>query len=119
MSARRWRARSHHRGESRMYDRSGNRENFGLRSARRASLFLATAALLGTAGAARAQSTGTSYGPGISSDGSGRLDVFTVGTDKTVWHRRFNNGWTNWESLGGQGASEVDAVSWGVGRIDA
>ena len=35
------------------------------------------------------------------------------------WVRRFDNGWKNWISLGGELGSKPSAVCWGPGRIDA
>jgi hypothetical protein len=57
-------------------------------------------------------------GPGVSSWGSGRLDVFVRGTDSALWHKWYQNGWSGWESLGGLLTSSPGAVSWGSGRID-
>ena len=59
-------------------------------------------------------------GPGISSWGSGRLDVFVRGTDNALWHMAYNGGgWGSWEQLGPNPiASDPAAVSWGTNRID-
>jgi murein DD-endopeptidase MepM/ murein hydrolase activator NlpD len=58
-------------------------------------------------------------GPGVSSWGPGRLDIFARGPDNTLIHKWYNqNTWWNWESLGGVLASDPVAVSWGTGRID-
>ena len=48
----------------------------------------------------------------------GRLDVFARGTDNALWHKWYDGGWLDWESLGGVIASDPSAVSWGHGRID-
>ncbi len=56
--------------------------------------------------------------PAASSWGSGRLDVFTTGTDNQVHHKWYRAGWTDWESLGGTVTDTPAAVSWGRGRID-
>jgi prepilin-type processing-associated H-X9-DG protein len=69
----------------------------------------------------RTESLGGSItsGPGVSSWGPGRLDVFARGVDNALIHKWYNqNGWWNWESLGGVLASDPVAVSWGTGRID-
>lgn len=68
-------------------------------------------------------------GPSITTWGAGRLDAFAIGTDGTLRHAFFNQNvpgstccWSNWENFGGPGAAPgagVDAVSWGVNRIDA
>jgi hypothetical protein len=57
-------------------------------------------------------------GPGASSWGSGRLDVFVRGTDSALWHKWYDNGWSDWESLGGVLTSAPAAVSWDEDRID-
>jgi len=58
-------------------------------------------------------------GPGVSSWGSGRLDMFARGTDNAVWHRWFDvGGWRDWESMGGTAASDPAAVSWSNGHVD-
>jgi hypothetical protein len=55
--------------------------------------------------------------PGISSWGSGRLDIFArQGT--ALKHRAFWQGWAAWETLPGTLAGSPTAVSWGSGRID-
>jgi N-acetylmuramoyl-L-alanine amidase/Repeat of unknown function (DUF346) len=48
----------------------------------------------------------------------GRLDIFIRGTDNALWHKWYDNGWYNWENLGGVLTSDPSAVSWGQGRID-
>src|SRR3712207_8302129 len=50
-------------------------------------------------------------GPGVCSWASGRLDVFGRGQDNALWHKWFDNGWSDWESLGGGLSSEPDARS--------
>lgn len=58
-------------------------------------------------------------GPGVSSWGVGRLDVFVRGGDNALWHRWYSgNMWWPWESLGGILASEPTGVSWASGRVD-
>jgi hypothetical protein len=55
----------------------------------------------------------------VSSWASGRLDVFVTGAgDSNLWHKYWQNGWGNWEPLGGILTSSPAAVSWGNGRID-
>lgn len=62
----------------------------------------------------------TAGDPEVTSWGSGRLDVFVIGSDGALWHRGGVNGsWFGWESLGGKLASSPAAVSWAPGRIDA
>ena len=59
------------------------------------------------------------FDPGISSWGSGNLDIFCVGTDNSQKHRAYRpDGWHGWENLGGILTAGIDAVSWGVNRID-
>jgi hypothetical protein len=41
--------------------------------------------------------------PVVGTNGDGRLEVFSVGTDGNVWHMwqtSPNNGWSGWSSLG-------------------
>jgi hypothetical protein len=57
-------------------------------------------------------------GAGASSWGSSRLDSFTVGNDRQLWHKWFSGGWSGWEALGGNIYSDPAAVSWGSNRID-
>jgi hypothetical protein len=40
------------------------------------------------------------------------------GTDSALWHKWYDNGWNDWESLGGVLTSGPGAVSWGPDRID-
>jgi len=60
--------------------------------------------------------------PAACSWGSGRLDVFVKAAAGDINHKWYQNGWSNWESLGnppnGQVTSDPAAVSWGSGRID-
>ena len=48
---------------------------------------------------------------------AGRIDTFVSGGDNALWHKWYENGWSNWESLGGflsgprpgsRGAVELD-----------
>jgi len=54
---------------------------------------------------------------GVSSWGPGRLDVFVRGIDRAVWHRGYEGGWSDWESLGGTVLAGPAAVSPAPGRI--
>jgi hypothetical protein len=38
--------------------------------------------------------------------------------DGACWHKWFDNGWSGWESLGGQFQSGISAASWGASRLD-
>jgi hypothetical protein len=44
-------------------------------------------------------------GPAVARNADGRLEVFAIGTDSILWHRRQltpgGNDWSNWEFLGG------------------
>ncbi|GAC1471860.1 MAG: hypothetical protein PVSMB3_04010 [Candidatus Dormibacteraceae bacterium] len=58
-------------------------------------------------------------GPGASSWGAGRTDVFAVGLDRALWQNTFNGtAWAGWAPLGGIVTDAPGAVSWGAGRID-
>jgi hypothetical protein len=58
------------------------------------------------------QPTSVSWGPG-------HLEVFIHGNDGAIWHKWWNNGWSRWESLGGDFPNgEISAISWGVGHIE-
>jgi Repeat of unknown function (DUF346) len=57
-------------------------------------------------------------GPGVCSWAAGRLDLFALGGDNSLYHKCFDGGWSGWESLGGILTSDPAAVSWGHGRID-
>jgi Repeat of unknown function (DUF346) len=57
-------------------------------------------------------------GPGVCSWSAGRLDLFALGGDNSLYHKWFDGGWSGWESLGGFLTSDPAAVSWGNGRID-
>jgi hypothetical protein len=62
--------------------------------------------------------------PTVVSWGLGRLDVFVVGSDTSMYHKAFEGGtWypdgqDNWERLGGNFAGAPAAVCWGPDRID-
>ncbi len=77
-----------------------------------------TVALTGTSNLAM------SSGPGVSSWGPGRLDVFALGPDGALWHKYYDSavGWQGWSTLGAPSsvslASDPAAVSWSKGRID-
>jgi Matrixin/Putative peptidoglycan binding domain len=59
-------------------------------------------------------------GVAVSSWAENRLDCFTVGTDRALWHKAWDgSSWSSWESLGGEIYSAPAAVSWGPNRIDA
>jgi hypothetical protein len=49
-----------------------------------------------------------------------RLDVFVRGADGALWHKYFQNAWSNWESLGGHLAPNTGPAvsSWSAGRLD-
>jgi len=49
-----------------------------------------------------------------------RLDVFVRGTDGALWHKYYQNGWSGWQSLGGQLAAGTGpaVASWSAGRLD-
>ena len=57
-------------------------------------------------------------GPAAASWGPGHIDLFVRGADQALWHKTYDNGWGEWENLGGVLASDPAAVSWGHGRID-
>jgi hypothetical protein len=45
-------------------------------------------------------------GPGVSSSGAGRLDVFVLGPGSALFRRSWTgSSWTDWQSLGGQWTS--------------
>lgn len=54
--------------------------------------------------------TRKSYGFSATSD----LDIFTVGKDKQLWHRRLTNSQSEWEQLGGQLGDHLTGVSRGL-----
>lgn len=58
--------------------------------------------------------------PDISSQGSGKLDVFGRGAENSLWIKSFpvSGGWGGWTYMGGALASGPGAVSWSNGRID-
>ncbi|MGW5667374.1 hypothetical protein, partial [Micromonospora sp. NPDC003776] len=43
---------------------------------------------------------------------------FVRGTDNALYHKWYDNGWSDWESLGGVLTSAPAAASWGSDRID-
>jgi hypothetical protein len=49
--------------------------------------------------------------PTVVTGSGGRIDVFIVGEDRALWQRcRTADGWTWWQSLGGQAYSAISAV---------
>ena len=54
--------------------------------------------------------------------GHGRLDIFKIGDDKSIWIKSYENQWYPWSSLGkpasGFGFYSVSAVAWGPNRLD-
>lgn len=50
----------------------------------------------------------------------GQVDVYVVGNDKAVWHRKWNRAtWSGWESLGGVvNGDGVEALGWDNGIVD-
>ena len=50
--------------------------------------------------------------------GAGHLDVFVRGMDNALWHRWYQGGWSDRESLGGALNSDPGVVCWGSGRVD-
>ncbi|HKY16469.1 MAG TPA: hypothetical protein VJM33_16200, partial [Microthrixaceae bacterium] len=56
--------------------------------------------------------------PAAVSWGPGRIDVFAKGTDGTLFHKWYENGWSGWESLGGQLSSGPAVSSFGPGKLD-
>jgi hypothetical protein len=57
--------------------------------------------------------------PASVSWGPGHLEIFIHGNDGAIWHKWWNNGWSGWESLGGDFPNgEISAISWGVGHIE-
>jgi spore germination protein YaaH len=58
-------------------------------------------------------------GPGASSWGAARTDVFAVGSDRGLWQNVWNGtAWGGWSPLGGIVTGDPGAVSWSAGRID-
>lgn len=57
---------------------------------------------------------------------NGPVHVFARGTDNALWHRWYDNGWQNWESLGGPLDGQISSdpesgpsvCSWGERRLD-
>lgn len=58
------------------------------------------------------------YGPGASSWGSGRMDIFYTVNNHAVYHRYYNGSWSGEESLGGFVTSAPGAYSRTGGIID-
>jgi len=57
--------------------------------------------------------------PASVSWGPGHLEVFIHGNDGAIWHKWWDNGWSGWESLGGNFPNgEISAISWGIGHIE-
>ena len=56
--------------------------------------------------------------PLVTSWGTGRLDVFVIGTDGLLWHRYYDSGWPGWEGLGVRLDPRTAVVSWGPNRAD-
>jgi hypothetical protein len=58
-------------------------------------------------------------GPGVSSLGTARTDVFAAGGDRGLWQITSNGtSWGGWAPLGGVVTGDPGAVSWGPNRID-
>ena len=57
---------------------------------------------------------------------NGPVHVFARGMDNALWHRWYDNGWQNWESLGGPIGGQISSdpesgpsvSSWGPRRLD-
>ena len=58
------------------------------------------------------------FGPAAASWGSGRIDIFVIGSSKTLVHRYYFNGWSAWEDLGGTWTSEPAVAVWELNRLD-
>jgi hypothetical protein len=59
------------------------------------------------------------YGPGVTSSGGGRVDLFAVNQDGTIAYKKAHGTFaTTWSNLGGNVTSSPDAASWGNTRID-
>ncbi len=60
--------------------------------------------------------------PAVASWGSGRLDIFGIGTDNQMYHKWWDGKWgpsqTDWDPLGGVFSSPPAVASWGSGRLD-
>jgi hypothetical protein len=56
--------------------------------------------------------------PAVVSRSDGRLDVFVRGADRQLWHRAFDDDWSEWEPLGGQIDGSPAVASWSAGRLD-
>ena len=58
-------------------------------------------------------------GPGSSSWGASRADVFVGGTDLGAWQQTWNGtSWQSWQPLGGVITADPSAAAWGPNRID-
>lgn len=58
--------------------------------------------------------------PAACQDAAGQLDVFCISaTDFSLLHKRYKNGWSNWENLGGHFRQMLTpaASTWGAGRV--
>lgn len=57
--------------------------------------------------------------PSVTALGSGVLEVFVRGQNRSLWRRRYNsNGWQAWNDMGGTLVGGPDAMSWGAGHSD-
>lgn len=57
--------------------------------------------------------------PAVVSWGTGRLDIVGIDKDRSLWHKYYQDGWSEWESLGGGPFhGNPFATSWGPGRLD-
>ena len=56
--------------------------------------------------------------PAAVSWSNGRIDTFVRGSDDALWHRWYDGGWSDWESLGGVLTSGPAVASWAPGRLD-
>ena len=71
-------------------------------------------------GVSTASPAAISWNVGFETNQSLRLDVFVRGTDGALWHKYYQNGWSNWESLGGILATGAGPAvsSWSANRLD-
>jgi uncharacterized protein YndB with AHSA1/START domain len=67
-----------------------------------------------------APSGGVIFRPTAVSWGDGRIDVFALGADLSLWHKGYarGQGWSGWENLGGVLLSSPAVSSWAEGRLD-
>jgi hypothetical protein len=49
--------------------------------------------------------------------GTDHVSVFVKATNNTVWHRKWDYGWGQWENLGGDIDGEPAVASWGRGHM--